>query len=441
MKGGVPLFLRPRGLAACDAIFFFTRAQTKRPLLRIRKRLSALYPLQGGEGGIASLDDLTKSRTTPYGIDPRCPRAFTRDGNAPFSCPMKSRHEALHAAAKRKRAAHRNPRLRRITSDATTNTESLRRGRDAGPPPHRAARSYHAKAQSIRGAIGYDMKTPRRTAMRARDLCSETAAHTQRPHATSHKKSRTASANSEGFGKVGIGQGLKTGTRRSRCDGSKASPDSALLIQHVRFLRRFPSSSRSLVICEENDNGVRAPYGLRQSGPATPTREIRYRYNIAQPVRATTSGSHIATGTLCPYQQTPVHGKCLLPRPLASRKSLTALRHVMPRGAGRCLRQSRDAIAKRDTTRRGTGAPCQQCTKRCASSRPRTENEAPVPTHVLRPRVTAHRAVPLSGLRTRIRSNATADAVHMRCGTSPGTPSPKLPPDSAQRRARRSQEG
>lgn len=99
------------------------------------------------------------------------------------------------------------------------------------------------------------------------------------------QESRTASASSERFGKVGIGQGLKTGTRRLRCGYSKASPDSALLIQHVRFLRKFPSSSHSLVICEENDNGVRAPYGLRQSGPATPTCEIRYRYNMAQPVR------------------------------------------------------------------------------------------------------------------------------------------------------------
>lgn len=45
--------------------FFFTRAQTKRPLLRIQKGLSALHLLQDGEGGIASLDDLTKSRTTP----------------------------------------------------------------------------------------------------------------------------------------------------------------------------------------------------------------------------------------------------------------------------------------------------------------------------------------------------------------------------------------
>ena len=114
------------------------------------------------------------------------------------------------------------------------------------------------------------------------------------------QESRTASASSEGFGKVGIGQGLKTRTRRSRCDCSKASPDSALLIQHVRFLRRFPSSSRSLVICEESDNCVRAPQGFRQRGPATPTCEIRHRYNTAQPVRPLTSGSHIATGTPCP---------------------------------------------------------------------------------------------------------------------------------------------
>lgn len=153
--------------------------------------LSALHPLQGGEGGIASLDDLTKSRTHPtvstraamLGKRLRCflrfsRVPFTRDGNAPFSYPMQSRHEALHTAAKRKRAAHRNPRLRRIATDTTTDTESLRRERDAGPPPHRAARSYHARAQRIRCAIRYDVRTPRRIAMRARDVCSETAAHT-----------------------------------------------------------------------------------------------------------------------------------------------------------------------------------------------------------------------------------------------------------------------
>lgn len=166
----------------------------------------ALHPLQNGEGGIASLNDLTKSRTHPtvstraVMLGKRLRRflrfsrvPFTRDGNTPFSCPIPSRDEALHAAAKRKRAAHRNPRLRRITTDATTDTKSLRRGRDAGPPPHRAARSYRARAQSSRSAIRYDVKTPRRTAMRARDMCSEAAAHTQRPHATVHRKAEPPS--------------------------------------------------------------------------------------------------------------------------------------------------------------------------------------------------------------------------------------------------------
>lgn len=188
MKGGVPLFLRPRGLAACDAIFFSHGRRLSALRYGYAEGLFTLHPLQGSEGGIASLNDLTKSRTTPYGIGPRYPRAFTRDDNAPFSCPIQSRHEALHAAAKRKRAAHRNPRLRRITTDTTADTESLRRGRDAGPPPHRAARSYRARAQSSRSAMGYDVRTPRRTAMRARDVCSETAAHTQRPHVTVHRK-------------------------------------------------------------------------------------------------------------------------------------------------------------------------------------------------------------------------------------------------------------
>lgn len=98
--------------------------------------------------------------------------------------------------------------------------------------------------------------------------------------------------------------------------------------------------------------------GLRQkrSRHAHTRDTLSLQHGVTRP--PTTSGSHLATVTLCPYQRTPVHDKCRLPRPLASRKSLTALRHVMPRGAGRCLRQSRDAIAKRDTTRRGTGAPC-----------------------------------------------------------------------------------
>lgn len=73
MKGGVPLFLRPRGLAACDAIFFFSHGRKiSAHYYGYTGGLSALHPLQGGEGGIASLDDLAKSRTTPYGIDPRC---------------------------------------------------------------------------------------------------------------------------------------------------------------------------------------------------------------------------------------------------------------------------------------------------------------------------------------------------------------------------------
>lgn len=200
-KGRGSLFLRPRGLAAYGAIFFSHGRRPSALWHEYMKGRFALHPLQGGEGGIASLDDRTKSRTHPT-VSTRAvmlgkrlrrfpallPRAFTRDGNALFSCPMKSRDEALHEAAKRKRAAHRNPRLCRITTNTTTDTESLRRGRDAGPLPQRAARSYRARAQRIRCAMGYDVKTPRRTAMRARDICSETAAHTQRPHATSHRR-------------------------------------------------------------------------------------------------------------------------------------------------------------------------------------------------------------------------------------------------------------
>lgn len=135
--------------------FFFSHGRRPSALwYGYMKGRFTLHPLQGGEGGIASLDDLTKSRTHPT-VSTRAAmlgkrlRRFLCFSRVPlhetatpsFSCPMQSRHEALHAAAKRKRAAHRNPRLCRITTDATTDTESLRRGRDAGPLPHRAAKS------------------------------------------------------------------------------------------------------------------------------------------------------------------------------------------------------------------------------------------------------------------------------------------------------------
>lgn len=351
--------------------FFFTRARNKRPLLRIHKRLSTLYPLQGGEGGIASLDDLTKNRTTPYGIDPRCdarkapstfpallPRAFYARRQRPLFV-----SDAIAARSAPRGGQTQAGRTSEPTASPYHNKYNDRRGEPALRAKRRPAATQGGKVILCEGAkLTQRHEIRRENTATHRDASARCVLRDGRAYAAASchvtQKSRTTSASSEGFGKVGIGQGLKTGTRRSRCNCSKASPDSALLIQRVRFLRKFPSSSRSSVICEENDNGVRAPYGLRQHGPATPTREIRHRYNMAQPVRPLTSGSHIATGTPCPYQQTPVHGKCLLPRPLASRKSLAALRHVMPRGAGRCLRQSRDAIAKRDTTRRGTGAPC-----------------------------------------------------------------------------------
>lgn len=255
------------------------------------------------------------------------------------------------------------------------------------------------------------------------------------------QKGRTTSASSEGFDKVGIGQGLKTGTGRSRCDCSKASPDSALLIQHVRFLRKFPSSLRSSVICEESDNCVRAPQGFANTIPPRP----HARYAIATTRRnpsahsrpgRTSQRAHCAHNNKHPYT---ANACCPVPslREKALRLCATWCHAARDGASGNLAMQSRNGIRREEG--RAHRAPWR--TIRCVSLRPRTENEAPVPTHVLRPRVTAHRAVPLSGLRTRIRSNATADAARIRCGTSPGTPSPRLPPDSAQRRARRSQEG
>lgn len=255
------------------------------------------------------------------------------------------------------------------------------------------------------------------------------------------QKNRTTSASSEGFGKVGIGQGLKTGTRRSRCSYSKASPDSALLIQHVRFLRKFPSSSRSSVICEENDNCVRAPQGLANVVPPRPHTRYAIATTRRNPSAHSRPGRTSQRARRAHINQRPyaVNACCPVPslREKALRLCATWCHAAWDGASGNLAMQSRNGI--RHEEGRAHRAPW--CTKRRASLRPRSENEAPVPTHVLRPRVTAHRAVPLSGLRTRIRSNATADAVRMRCGTSPGTPSPRLPPDSAQRRARRSQEG
>lgn len=313
MKGGVPLFLRPRGLAACDANFFFTRAQNKRPLLRIHRRLSALYPLQGGEGGIASLDDLTKSRTTPYGIDPRCdarkapstfpallPRAFYTRRQRPFLL-----SDAITARSAPRGGQTQAGRTSEPTASPYHNRYNDRHGEPAPRSRRRPAATQGGKVIPHEGAkLMQRHEIRRENTATHRDTSARYVLRDGRAYAAASchgtHESRTTSANSEGFGKVGIGQGLKTGTRRSRCDCSKASPDSALLIQHVRFLRKFLSSSRSSVICEENDNGIRAPHRLRQRGPATPTCEIRYRYNMAQPVRPLTSGSHIATGTRRP---------------------------------------------------------------------------------------------------------------------------------------------
>ena len=243
--------------------FFFSHGRRLSALCyECMERRFALHLLQGGEGGIASLDDLTKRRTHPT-VSTRAamPAAKTQAGRTsePTAAPYHNRYNDRHGEPA--------PRSRRRPAATQGGKVIPREG---------------AKLTQRHGIRRENTATHRDASARCvlRDGRAYAAASC---HGT--QESRTTSASSEGFGKVGIGQGPKTGTRRSRCVCSKASPDSALLIQHVRFLRKFPSSSHSLVICEENGNCVRAPHRLRQHGPATPTREIRYRYNAAQPVR------------------------------------------------------------------------------------------------------------------------------------------------------------
>lgn len=262
----------------------------------------------------ASLRSTTSQRAvTPYGIDPRCdarkapstfpallPRAFYARRQRPlFVSDTITSRSAPHGGQTQA------GRTSEPTASPYHNEYNDRHGEPAPRSRRRPAATQGGKVIPCEGAthtLRHEMQ--RENTATHRDASARNTLRDGRAYAAASchvtQKSRTTSASSEGFGKVGIGQSLKTGTRRSRCDCSKAPPDSALLIQHVRFLRKFPSSSHSSVICEENDNCVRAPHRLRQHGPATPTGEIRYRYNAAQPVRTTTSGSHISTGMSCP---------------------------------------------------------------------------------------------------------------------------------------------
>lgn len=151
------------------------------------------------------------------------------------------------------------------------------------------------------------------------------------------QNSRTTSASSEGSGKVGIGQGLKTGTRRSRCGCSKASPDSALLIQRVRFLRKFPSSSRSSVICEESDNCVRAPQGFANMVPPRP--HARY---VITTTRRNPSAHHVRV--------TPRNGHAV---PI----STNTRTRQMPAAPSPRFAKKPYGFTPRDATRRGTVPP------------------------------------------------------------------------------------
>lgn len=270
--------------------FFFTRAQNKRPLLRIHRRLSALYPLQGGEGGIASLNNLTKSRTTPYGIDPRCdarkapstfpallPRAFHTRRQRPFLL-----SDEITARSAPRGGQTQAGRTSEPTASPYHNEYNDRHEEPAPRSRRRPAATQGGKVIPREGAkLTQRHKIRRKNTATHRNAGARYVLRDGRAYAAvschSTQESRTTSASSEEFGKVGIGQGLKTETRRSRCDCSKASPDSALLIQRVRFLRKFPSSSRSLVICEENDNCVRAPQGFASMVPPRP----HARYAIA----------------------------------------------------------------------------------------------------------------------------------------------------------------
>lgn len=352
MKGGVPLFfLRPRGLAAYDANFFFSHGRRLGALrYGYTRDFLPCNPCRAvREASLRSTTSQRAVHTLRYRPALRCSEsAFDVSGASPACLSARRQRPFFVSDTIASRSAPRGGQTQAGRTSEPTALPYHNRCNDRHGEPAPRSRRRPAATQGGKVIPREGVKLTQRHEMRRentathRDASARYVLRDGRAYAAASchgtQEGRTTSASSEGFSRVGIGQGLKTGTGRSRCSYSKASPDSALLIQHVRFLRKFPSSSRSLVICEENDNCVRAPHRLRQHGPATPTGEIRYRYNMAQPVRTTTSGSHIATGTPCPYQTTPVHGKCLLPRPLASQKK--------PYG-----------FAPRDATRRGTVPP------------------------------------------------------------------------------------
>ena len=225
---------------------------------------------------------------------------FTRDGNALFF---------LSDTIAERSAPHGGQTQAGRTSEPTAtpyhNRYNDRHGEPAPRSRRRPAATQGGKVMTREGAKHTQRHQIRReNTATHRDASARYVLRDGRAYAAASchvtQKSRTASAGSEGFGKVGIGQGLKTGTGRSRCGCSKASPDSALLIQRVRFSSQIPFVVTLLCNLRRKRQLRSLSAGLRHHGPATPTCEIRYRYNTAQPVRPLTSGSHLATGTPCP---------------------------------------------------------------------------------------------------------------------------------------------
>lgn len=183
---------------------------------------SALYPLQGDEGGIASLDDLTKSRTHPT-VSTRAAmlgkrlRRFLRFSRVPFretaTPPFLS--DTITARSAPRGGQTQAGRTSEPTASPYHNRCNDRHGEPAPRSRRRPAATQGGKVipregakHTLRHGIRHENTATHRDAGARYVLRDGRAYAAASCHVT--QKSRTASASSRRFSKVGIGQGLKT---------------------------------------------------------------------------------------------------------------------------------------------------------------------------------------------------------------------------------------
>lgn len=201
MKGGVPLFCVHAALPHATRFFFFTRAQIKRPFITDTwKNFPPCIPCRAvREASLRSTTSQRAVHTLWYRPALRCSESVFDVSCASPACLYARRQRPLFVSDTiTARSAPRGGQTQAgRTSEPTAspyhNGCNDRHGEPAPRSRRRPAATQGGKVIPREGAKlthrhGYDVRTPRRTAMRARNVCSETAAHTQRPHATSHRK-------------------------------------------------------------------------------------------------------------------------------------------------------------------------------------------------------------------------------------------------------------